>query len=105
MSRTIATISPSIDDLFFMIGLGADLGALETRDRGTTDVCSECGERVDLIEDKVERLSSSGTVRVWRGREAWTHRRACYDAHNARVDRRLADYERTHGHRLDLWER
>lgn len=72
------TIPQSVDDYVWSLDLTMRIGALETRRKETTAVCSICTERVILHEDRVEQLTSSGTTSKWVTRKAETHRRECF---------------------------
>lgn len=89
-----------VDDYVFALELAEQNGSLEVRATGTTEKCPACGERVDVLEDRVVILTSSGKGTQWRTRRAVTHRRACYEAAGERAQAWLDAHPD-----FDLWER
>lgn len=84
ITRAQATVQPTVDDFFFELALAIEFGSKATRKTGTVATCPECKESVELIQDKVDRLTSYGATGIWRTRRPYTHSRACYEANHAR---------------------
>lgn len=89
----------ALADFFWQLEIAANVGSVETRKTGTTKKCVICEEPVEVIEDRIERLTSYGSTFVWRRRSASAHRRSCYDAANELVRKALAAAP------VDLWDR
>lgn len=92
-------IDVSLEDHFWQLGLAAGVGSKQTRRAGSRSTCKECGEIVDVVEDKVPMLTSSGTVYVWKRRRVYAHRRSCWEAVDERIRRQIE------ANPVDLWAR
>lgn len=75
------------------------LGSLEVRPADMSQDCPLCGESVELLEDRIPILTSSGTASTWRRRRPETHKRTCFFE---KRDRIAANVEAI---AIDLWER